>query len=39
VHVDRFRQHGLQRLLAAIEVDWLPVPGARIMADIWVYAP
>jgi enamine deaminase RidA (YjgF/YER057c/UK114 family) len=25
--------------LSAIEVDWLPVPGARIMADIWVHAP
>jgi enamine deaminase RidA (YjgF/YER057c/UK114 family) len=25
--------------LSAIEVDWLAVPGARIMADIWVHAP
>ncbi len=25
--------------LSAIEVDWLPVPGARVMADVWVHAP
>src|SRR5262249_48289415 len=25
--------------LSAIAVDWLPVPGARILADIWVHAP
>jgi enamine deaminase RidA (YjgF/YER057c/UK114 family) len=25
--------------LSAIEVDWLAVPGARVLADIWVYAP
>jgi enamine deaminase RidA (YjgF/YER057c/UK114 family) len=25
--------------LSAIEVDWLPVPGARVLADIWVHAP
>jgi len=30
---------GLALPLSAIEVDWLPVPGARILADIWVHAP
>jgi hypothetical protein len=25
--------------LSAIQVDWLAVPGARIMADLWVHAP
>jgi enamine deaminase RidA (YjgF/YER057c/UK114 family) len=25
--------------LSAIEVDWLALPGARILADIWVHAP
>jgi enamine deaminase RidA (YjgF/YER057c/UK114 family) len=30
---------GLPLPLSAIEVDWLAVPGARILADIWVYAP
>jgi enamine deaminase RidA (YjgF/YER057c/UK114 family) len=25
--------------LSAIEVDWLAVPGARILADIWIHAP
>jgi enamine deaminase RidA (YjgF/YER057c/UK114 family) len=30
---------GLPLPLSAIEVDWLPVPGARILADIWVHAP
>ena len=25
--------------LSAIETEWLAVPGARIMADIWVHAP
>jgi hypothetical protein len=25
--------------LSAIEVDWLAVPGARILTDIWVHAP
>lgn len=30
---------GLPLPLSAIEVDWLAVPGARIMADIWVHAP
>ncbi len=30
---------GLALPLSAIEVDWLPVPGARILADVWVHAP
>ncbi len=30
---------GLPLPLSAIEVDWLPVPGARLLADIWVHAP
>jgi enamine deaminase RidA (YjgF/YER057c/UK114 family) len=30
---------GLPLPLSAIAVDWLPVPGARILADIWVHAP
>jgi enamine deaminase RidA (YjgF/YER057c/UK114 family) len=30
---------GLPLPLSAIEVGWLPVPGARILADIWVHAP
>jgi enamine deaminase RidA (YjgF/YER057c/UK114 family) len=30
---------GLPLPLSAIEVDWLAVPGARIMADMWVHAP
>jgi enamine deaminase RidA (YjgF/YER057c/UK114 family) len=30
---------GLALPLSAIEVDWLPVPGARMLADIWVHAP
>ena len=30
---------GLPLPLSAIEVDWLAVPEARIMADIWVHAP
>ena len=30
---------GLPLPLSAIEVDWLPVPGARVLADIWVHAP
>ena len=30
---------GLPLPLSAIEVDWLLVPGARILADIWVHAP
>lgn len=25
--------------ISAIEVPWLPVPGARVLADLWVYAP
>jgi len=25
--------------IAAVEVAWLPVPGARLLADLWVYAP
>ncbi len=25
--------------LSAIEVPWLPVPDARVMIDLWVYAP
>jgi enamine deaminase RidA (YjgF/YER057c/UK114 family) len=25
--------------LSAIEVPWLPVPGARVLVDLWVYAP
>lgn len=25
--------------LSAVEVAWLPVPGARVLCDIWVYAP
>jgi enamine deaminase RidA (YjgF/YER057c/UK114 family) len=25
--------------LSAIEVDWLPVPGARLLVDVWVHAP
>ena len=25
--------------LSAIEVPWLPVPGARLQLDLWVYAP
>jgi enamine deaminase RidA (YjgF/YER057c/UK114 family) len=25
--------------LSAIEVDWLAVPGVRVLADIWVHAP
>jgi enamine deaminase RidA (YjgF/YER057c/UK114 family) len=25
--------------LSAIEVDWLAVPGARILVDVWVHAP
>jgi hypothetical protein len=32
-------RNGLPLPLSAIEVDWLPVPGARILADIWVHAP
>jgi enamine deaminase RidA (YjgF/YER057c/UK114 family) len=30
---------GLPLPLSAIEVNWLAVPGARILADIWVHAP
>ncbi len=30
---------GLPLPLSAIEVDWLAVPDARILADIWVHAP
>ena len=30
---------GLPLPLSAIGVDWLPVPGTRILADIWVHAP
>jgi len=30
---------GVPLPLSAIAVDWLPVPGARILADIWVHAP
>ena len=30
---------GLPLPLSAIEVDWLTVPGARLLADIWVHAP
>ncbi len=30
---------GLPLPLSAIEVEWLPVPGARVLADIWVHAP
>jgi len=30
---------GLPLPLSAIAVDWLPGPGARILADIWVHAP
>jgi enamine deaminase RidA (YjgF/YER057c/UK114 family) len=30
---------GLPLPLSAIAVDWLPVPGARILADIWLHAP
>jgi enamine deaminase RidA (YjgF/YER057c/UK114 family) len=30
---------GLPLPLSAIGVDWLAVPGARILADIWVHAP
>jgi enamine deaminase RidA (YjgF/YER057c/UK114 family) len=30
---------GLPLPLSAIEVDWLAVPGARLLADIWVHAP
>ena len=30
---------GLPLPLSAIEVDWLPVPGARILTDVWVHAP
>ena len=25
--------------ISAIEVPWLPVPGARILVGLWVYAP
>jgi enamine deaminase RidA (YjgF/YER057c/UK114 family) len=25
--------------LSAVEVAWLPVPGARLLLDLWVYAP
>lgn len=25
--------------IAAVEVAWLPVPGARVLVDLWVYAP
>jgi len=25
--------------LSAIEVPWLPVPGGRVLVDLWVYAP
>jgi hypothetical protein len=25
--------------LSPIEVPWLPVPGARLQVDLWVYAP
>lgn len=25
--------------ISAIEVPWLPVPGARVLVDLWVYAP
>ena len=25
--------------LSAIEVPWLPVPGGRVMVDLWVYVP
>ena len=25
--------------LSAVEVAWLPVPGARLLVDLWVYAP
>ena len=30
---------GLALPLSAIEVNWLAVPGARVLADIWVHAP
>ena len=25
--------------ISAVEVAWLPVPGARLLVDLWVYAP
>ena len=25
--------------LSAIEVPWLPVPGARVLVDLWVHLP
>jgi enamine deaminase RidA (YjgF/YER057c/UK114 family) len=25
--------------LSAIEVAWLPVPGARVQVDLWVHVP
>jgi enamine deaminase RidA (YjgF/YER057c/UK114 family) len=25
--------------ISAVEVAWLPVPGARVLVDLWVYAP
>jgi enamine deaminase RidA (YjgF/YER057c/UK114 family) len=25
--------------LSAIEVPWLPVPGARVLVDLWVHIP
>jgi hypothetical protein len=24
---------------SAVEVPWLPVPGARLLMDVWAYAP
>ncbi len=31
--------HGQPLPISAIEVPWLPVPGARVLVDLWVYAP
>jgi len=30
---------GMALPLSAIEVPWLPVPGARLQVDLWVYVP
>lgn len=33
------RLDGAPLPLSAVEVAWLPVPGARLLLDLWVYAP
>jgi len=30
---------GMALPLSAVEVPWLPVPGARLEVDLWVYVP